>query len=113
MSDLETAQERFKAELGHFLVAIQTVRVVDAAASKRIEHEAEELARLLKGHLLVSKALLNELRVATKVLRAEAPYVEGGRNSLVAMADKLEMTLDLILKGECHDDRVPGVPRIL
>ena len=99
--------------LGQFLAAIQTVRKVGATAFERIDRAAEALARLLKGHSLVPKALLNELRVAAKILRSEAPCVEGGRNSLVAMADKLEMTLDLILKGECHDDRVPGVPRIL
>ncbi len=56
---------------------------------------------------------MNELRVATKVLRAEAPYVDGGRNDLESMADKLEITFDLILKGESPEDRVPGVPRII
>jgi hypothetical protein len=113
MSEFETLQQQFRAELGRFLVAVQTVRTVDAAAFHRIDEQAEELARLLKGHPLVPKALLHELRVATKVMRAEAPYVEGGNNSLVTMADRLEMTFDLILIGECHGDRVPGVPRIV
>jgi hypothetical protein len=29
------------------------------------------------------------------------------------MANVLRGTLDLILKGECHDDRRPGIPRII
>jgi len=113
VSNFETAQEQFKADLGLFLLNVQTVRVVDAAAFEKVDREAAELARTLKGQSLVPKSLLNELRSAIKVLRAEAPYMGGGRNDLVRMADKLEMTFDLILIGETPEDRVPGVPRIV
>jgi hypothetical protein len=54
-----------KPSFGHFLLAIQTVRAVDLAAFQRIDHEAREIARVLNGHSLVPKSLLNELRVAT------------------------------------------------
>jgi hypothetical protein len=113
VSEFEISQDRFKSDLGEFLRAIQTVRVVDLAAFQRVDREAAELAKGLKGQALVPRSLLNELRVATKILRAEVPYVEGGRNDLASMADKLEMTFDLILKGESPEDRVPGVPRII
>ena len=33
--------------------------------------------------------------------------------ALHAMAARLEMTFALILKGESHGDRVPGVPRVI
>lgn len=77
MDEFEISQEQFRANLDEFLRAIQTVRVVDAVAFQRVDREAAGLARSLKGRSLVPRSLLNELRVATKVLRAEAPYVEG------------------------------------
>ena len=112
MSDLDELQERFEKNLGQFLLAIQTVRVVDAAAFQRIDAEAAELARALKEKTLIPKSLLKDFRVAIKILRAEAPYIEGGKNRLIEMADRLELTFDLILWDERHEDRIPGVPRI-
>jgi hypothetical protein len=113
MSDFDILQARFKVHLSRFLLSIQTVRIVDLEAFQEIDREAEELALALKGRPLVPKSLLNELRTATKVLRAEAPYIEGGKNPLVKMADMLEMTFDLILIDKCNGDRAPGVPRII
>jgi hypothetical protein len=113
VSEFENLQRRFKEDLGHFLLAIQTVRVVDVAAFQRVDVAAAELARLLKGQSLVPKSLLKDLRMAIKALRAEAPYVESSSGRLVEMADRLEMTFDLILIGESHEDRIPGVPRIV
>ena len=110
---LHELQERLQTELGRFLQGIQVRRSIDSEAFRVIDTDAHELARRLKGEALVPKWILNELRVATKVLRAEAPHIEGGRNPLVDMADRLEMTFDLILKGESHEDRIPGVPRIV
>jgi hypothetical protein len=109
-SKLEDLLQRFDTDIGHFLLAIQTVRVVDVAAFQNIDGEAAELARLLKGQSLVPKSLLRVFRAAIKILRAEAPYVQG---RLVEMADRLETIFDLILIGECLEDRVAGVPRII
>lgn len=111
--DVEGLEAQLKNDLGRALLSVQTARVVDAPLFEQIDVEARALARFLKPQALVSKSLLNQLRVASKILRAEAPYVEGGRDFLIAMADKFETTLDLILSGECHDDLVPGVPRII
>ena len=113
MSDLCKLQDQFKTNLGQLFQAIQTFREVDLTLFHRIAREAEELARILEGQPLVPKSLLNELRTAVKILRAEAPYIKGENNQLIAMANRLEVTFDLILKGECHEDRVPGVPRII
>ncbi|WP_218008509.1 hypothetical protein, partial [Janthinobacterium agaricidamnosum] len=71
------------------------------------------LARLLKNSELISKSLLNELHTAAKILRAEAPFVKGKSATLVKMAEQLELTFDLILRGECHNDRISGVPRVI
>jgi len=113
MDKFEMLQEKFSVDLGEFLKGIQTTHEVDVAVFERIDYEAAGFARILKGQALVPRSLLNELRTATKVLRAEAPYVDRERNALESMADKLEMTFDLILKGEGPEDRIPGVPRII
>lgn len=113
MSDPDELQHRLKNDLGRFLRDVQTLRVVDAATFLKVDGGAAELARAFKGQSHVPKSILNELRTATKLLRAEAPYIEGESSRLVEMADKLEMTFDLILKGESPEDRVPGVPRIV
>jgi hypothetical protein len=112
MSEFDELQHCFKADLGHFLLAILTVRVVDVAGFEKVDGEAAELARFLKGQSLVPKSLLKELRWAIKCLRAEASYV-GESGQLHEMANRLEMTFDLILVGESREDRAPGVPRII
>jgi hypothetical protein len=104
---------QFQESLGKFLITIQTVRTVDVAAFREVHREASELARVLKAQPLLPKSLLNELRVATKILRAEAPYLEGARNDVEVMADELETTFVLILKGVGPEDRRIGVPRIV
>jgi hypothetical protein len=57
--------------------------------------------------------VLNAMRVAVKILEAEAPYMPEKQGAMLDMAAKLEMTFDLILLGEDHSDRIPGVPRII
>jgi hypothetical protein len=113
MTDFEETRERFETDLGHFLLDIQTIRKVDRVAFQKIDRDAEGLARALKGQALVPKALLNDFRIAIKILHAEAPYIPGEQSELIRMANKLEMTFDLILIGESPEDRIPGVPRII
>ena len=105
--------ERYQEELGRFLLQIQTVRVLDHSASERLESDSQELARLLKDQPLVPKSVLREMRTAVKILRAEAPYMPSEQCTINDLADRLEMTFDLILLGEDHGDRRPGVPRVL
>lgn len=58
-------------------------------------------------------AMLNELKVAIGVLRSETQQLGGEAGKLIEMSNRLEMTFDLILRGESPDDRTPGVPRII
>jgi hypothetical protein len=113
LSEIGRLEDRLRDELGRFLLAIQTERVVDLNALQKVDHEAADIARHLKGEALVPKSLLRELRFGIKILRAEAPYVRGETSRLNDLADKLEMTFDLILLDESYEDRVPGVPRVL
>jgi len=105
-------EKRFKENLGRFLVAVQTERVVSQVAFADINNDAVQIARVLKLYPDISKSLLNAWRTGIKVLRAEAPYVPEEAQAMTEMADKLEMTFDLVLMGESPEDRVPGVPRI-
>lgn len=113
MSDLDSARESFKEKASAFLLSIQTMKVVDSQAFQEVDAKAKLLSRLLKDRELISKSLLNELHMAAKILRAEAPYVKGQSATLIKMAEQLELTFDLILRGECQSDRVPGVPRVI
>lgn len=113
MTEIMPIFERYQEELGRFLSQIQTVRVLDHSASDRLESDVRELARLLKNQPSVPKSVLCEMRAAMKILRAEAPYMPSEQRAMNDIADRLEMTFDLILLDEDHGDRTPGVPRIL
>ncbi len=113
MNDLDLTQESFKQKVGDFLLAVQTMKTINPLAFQEVDAQARLLARLLKDRELISKSLLNELHTAARVLRAEAPFAKDQTITLVKMAEQLELTFDLILCGECHSDRVPGVPRVI
>jgi hypothetical protein len=112
-SNLDLVQEQLKEKIGKFLLSIQIDRTVDFPAFQEVDAQAKLLARLLKSQEYVSKSVLNELHMTTKVLRAEASHIKGEEKSLIKMAEQLGMTFDLILLGECQEDRIPGVPRII
>ncbi|PDT35080.1 hypothetical protein CO671_18080 [Rhizobium sp. M10] len=113
MSEVMATFERYKEEAGRFLLQVQTVRVLDFDAFDRLEAHGQEIARRLKGHSSVPKSVLHEMRVAAKILRAEALYMSTEQRAMNDMADRLEMTFDLILLDEDHSDRPPGIPRSL
>jgi precorrin-6x reductase len=113
MNDLDLAQEDFRKKIGDFLIVLQTMGGINQQIFQEIDIQAKLLARLLKDRELISKSLLNELHIAVKILRAEAPFAKDQQVSLVRMAEQLELTFDLILRGECHNDRIPGVPRVI
>lgn len=106
-------QKNIEADALRLLLPIQTKWVLDPEAFASLHANAKELARLLKGQDLVPKDILHSLNSTVKVLRAEAPYMGTQAERLVKMADDLAYTFDLILADESHEDRSPGVPRII
>lgn len=64
-----------------------------------------------QSELLPRRALLM-LDMAANTLENEASYAKEPAR-VTAMANAIRMTLGLILLGEAHDDRKPGVPRII
>lgn len=110
---ISTTGQRLREAVSNFLIPLQTTRVLKRDAFETLAAESKGLAKQLKGHDLVPKALLNEIYGTMQVLRNEAPYFKGETATLEDMANQLEMTLGLIFIGESHEDRVPGVPRIV
>jgi len=112
MRDVGAIGSELRKAIFEFILPLQTTRIVDREAFDRLDQSARSLAVVLKGNDLLPRALLNDLHVAGRVIRREAPYIKGESRNLEEMADRLEMTFDLILLGESHEDRTPGVPRI-
>ena len=103
----------YQKELGKFLLQIQTNKGFDHDAMGRLEKIGRELAKLLKHQDMIPKVILREMRAAIKILRAEAPYMPNEQRVMLDLADRMEMTFDLILLSEDHEDRQPGVPRVV
>lgn len=113
MTDDMLILEQYQGDLGRFLLKIQTVHVLDLGAFEKLDAEIEGIMRLVKNKLLLPKSLLHDMRVAIKILRAEAVYMSEKYENINNIADRLEMAFDLILLGEDRSGRIPGVPRII
>jgi hypothetical protein len=113
VSDLTFIEEKLKENIGIFLIDLQVSRRINELTFNEIDGASRELARCLKGSELVPRSLLNELHVFVRILRAESKYLKEYSPLIEVMADKIDMTFDLILLGESHDDRQPGEPRII
>lgn len=111
-TDTEIAPE-LRAAVTRFVVPLQTTRIVDSAAFERLHALTLELMRSYKGKDLVSKSLLNELYVTSRVIQAESAHAKTERGALEAMANKLETCVGLLLKNEVLEERQSGIPRII
>ncbi|BEV71187.1 hypothetical protein THUN1379_06690 [Paludibacterium sp. THUN1379] len=107
--DLRDIQER----VSEFLTPLCARKVIDKVAFENLENCVRCFARKIKGSELVPRSVLNEIKVTIGVLRAEAHCLGAEASITIDMANRLEMILDLILRGESPDDRIPGVPRII
>lgn len=91
---------------------VQELKELRTDAFVNASRHMHEMARLLKGREQLPRRVLHDLRRAAGILQNEAPYVKN-KEAVLQMADAVQLTLDLILQGECHDDRRPGVPRVI
>ncbi len=113
MINIEVIGNELRAAITRFLVPLQTERKLDDEAFEDLHRAANSLAGELKGADTLPRKLMNELYVTIQVIRREGEYFHEAGETLQGMAGRLEMTFSLILKGECHDDRAPGVPRVI
>ncbi len=112
---LEFEKEWFvvSSKMREALTKLQIGKAVDRHLLQNILLGIKTLTVMLQSEKLIPKAALNEIRSMIKVLNAEAPYFSGETDFLKKTAEEMEFSFDLILMGENHADRVPGVPRIM
>jgi hypothetical protein len=99
------------------LVTNSTMRLLasesfDLASFNALYDYLCQKAEILRAEYVISKQVLDSLRMASKAIRNQAPYVADARANL-GLADKFEMLLDLMIIGETPRDRTPGTPRII
>ncbi|MFT4625597.1 MAG: hypothetical protein ACI8PZ_004265 [Myxococcota bacterium] len=98
-------------DITDFVVPLQTTGTVDVSIAERLVRHASALAVALKGDEHLPRSVLNEIYVTAQIIRREADHCKAP--GLVELAGKLEMVFALILRGECLEDRQPGVPRVM
>lgn len=89
-----------------------TADTFDGSAFDALYAHLTSKAETLRNESVLSKQLLKSLRQAATAVRSRSEYVSAARDNL-AVADKFEMLLDLLIAGEHPDDRKSGVPRIV
>lgn len=111
MSEIERVGGEMCRHIFDFLLPLQTSKEINEDVFEKLDQSSREWARLLKGSQAIPRAPFKELYSAARVLVAEAPYSKNA-DLIQEMASKLHMTADLIVWGQCHEDRQPGVPQV-
>jgi hypothetical protein len=104
--------DELKRHLADVVNGVQEAKEVRTAAYEQVELLSKELTAMLKGRELLPRRTLLVLDMAANTLENEAPYAKQPAR-VTAMADAIRKTLGLVLRGEAHEDRKPGVPRIV
>jgi hypothetical protein len=110
---LQALSENLDRDLLSFLLNLETFRPSDRNAFAKIEQQAADVARALKGADVLPRTLLNNIFRAIGIIRAQVSHQKEWQRELDDMANRLEMIFGLILAGETPDDRIPGVPRTI
>lgn len=84
----------------------------DGGAFEALYDHLASKAGVLRGESVLSKQILACLRQASAAIRSRSEYVPAAKDSL-AVADRFEMLLDLLIAGQDPADRKPGIPRII
>lgn len=114
VTELDIVVEEYKTTVTRCLLPILNFGRVDVDGLSMLELQAAAIAKLLKGRELLPRQVLNEIYQTVGIIRGELPHRKDDEHrQLEQTANKLEMIFWLILKGECLDDRVPGVPRTI
>lgn len=73
MSNIDALGESLRSNITRSLLPLQTVKTIDQAAFAALNQSVIALTSALKGHAQVPKALLSEIYVTIRILRAESP----------------------------------------
>lgn len=104
--------DELKRHLADVVNGVQEAKEVRAAAYEQVELLSKKLTAMLKGQEMLPRRTLLALEMAANRLENEAAYAKEPAR-VTSMVSAIRMTLGLILLGEAHEDRKPGVPRIV
>ena len=112
--DVYTTFEELQRHLVDVVNGVQDGKEIRNVALEQLEQLSRQLTELLKGHELIPRYILQSLSRAASVLDASAAYLptSSEQQKARAIAHAVQLTLSLIILGECHEDRKVGVPRI-
>ncbi len=110
MINVDGVAAELRSSGAELVMSLQSTKEIKVQAFECLNNASKELARLLRGAEQLPRQIVNDLYVTAKILESEA---ECSRDSELVrqMASELYMTFDLILLGESHEDRTPGIPR--
>ena len=115
IEEIRPVYEQLERHMLDVVNGVQDGKEIRKSAFERVEQLSKQLTALLKGHELLPRKILLQLSQASNVLQNEAAYMPTAaeKQEALRMANAIQITSDLILRGECHDDRRPGIPRII
>jgi hypothetical protein len=115
IEEIRSVFEQLERHMFDVVNGVQDGKEIRKAAFERTQQLSKQLTTLLKGHELLPRYILLQLYQAENVLQNEASYMPTvtDQQEALQMASAIQLTSYLILKGECHDDRRPGIPRII
>lgn len=111
MTELEQLGIEIERSVFSLITPLQAEKKANAEVFQKLDQLSRQLAVLLKGSDMLPRKPLQQIEMAAGILENEAPYAKNPE-VLAEMATALRYTFALILRGECHDDRKPGVMRI-
>jgi len=115
IEEIRPVFEQLERHMFDVVNGVQNGKEIRRSAFERTEQPSKQLTALLKGQELLPRYILLQLSQAANILQNEASYMPttADKQETLRMANAVQLTLDLILRGECHDDRRPGIPRII
>ena len=115
IEEIRPVFEQLERHMFDVVNGVQDGKEIRRCAFKQTEQLSKQLTSLLKGQELLPRYILLQLSQAANILQNEASYMPttADKQEAFRMANAIQVTLNLILRGECHDDRRPGIPRII
>jgi hypothetical protein len=115
IEEIRPVFEQLERHMLDVVNGVQDGKEIRKSAFERTEQLSKQLTALLKGQELLPRYILLQLSQAATILQNEASYMltTADKQEALRMASAIKLTLDSILRGECHEDRRPGIPRII
>jgi hypothetical protein len=115
IEEISSVFENLECSMFDVVNGVQDGKEIRTAAFERTEQLSRQLTALLKGHELLPRYIMLGLSKAATILQNEAPYMPTTSEQQEArrMSNAIQLTSSLILYGECHQDRRPGIPQIM